>query len=112
MSVVINLCHRCHCPRPHQGPHTAEMIAAANTTSRVVVVVLFGPIVAVWAAVEGMTLLPLKGSGFGEGHVLPVGTFSTYSYHSFGCDQVVLLFLTMTITPYHRHRTSNSPLKR
>jgi hypothetical protein len=48
------------------------MIAAADATSRVVVVVLFGPVVAVWAAVEGMTLLPLKGSGFGEGHVLPV----------------------------------------
>ena len=48
------------------------MIAAANATSRAIVVVLFGPIVAVWAAVEGMTLLPSKGSGFGEGHVLPV----------------------------------------
>jgi hypothetical protein len=48
------------------------MIAAANTTSRAVVVVLFGPIVAVWAAVEGMTLLLSKGSGFNEGHVLPV----------------------------------------
>jgi hypothetical protein len=87
------------------------MITAANATSRAVVVILFGPDNAVWAAVEGMTLLPLKGSGFGEGHVLPVGTFSTYSYRSFGCDQVVLLFLTMTITLYHRHRTPNSPLK-
>ncbi len=48
------------------------MIAAANATSRAVVVILFGPIVAVWAAVEGMTLLPSSGSGFGEGHVLPV----------------------------------------
>jgi hypothetical protein len=56
------------------------MIAAANATSRAVVVVLFGPIVAVWAAVEGMTLLPSKGSGFSEGHVLPLGTFSMYSY--------------------------------
>ena len=73
MSVVIDLCRlRPHRPRPHQGPHTAEMIAAANATSRAVVVVLFGPIIAVWVAVEGMTLLPLKGSGFGEGHVLPV----------------------------------------
>jgi hypothetical protein len=87
------------------------MITAANANSRAVVVVLFGPDITVWVAVEGMTLLPLKGSGFGEGHVLPVGTFSTYSYHSFGCDQVVLLFLTMTITPYHSHRTLNSPLK-
>jgi hypothetical protein len=48
------------------------MIAAADATSRAVVVVLFGPIVAVWAAVEGMTLLPSKGSGFGKGHILPV----------------------------------------
>jgi hypothetical protein len=48
------------------------MITAANVTSRAVVVVLFGPVVAVWAAVEGMTLLPSKGSGFGKGHVLPV----------------------------------------
>jgi hypothetical protein len=48
------------------------MIATADATSRVVVVVLFGPVIAVWAAVEGMTLLPSKGSGFGEGHVLPV----------------------------------------
>jgi hypothetical protein len=74
------------------------MIAAAAATSRAVVVVVFGPIVAVWAAVEeGMTLLPSKGSGFGEGHVLPLGTFSTYSYRSFGCERVVILFLTMTI---------------
>jgi hypothetical protein len=73
------------------------MIAAANATSRAIVIVLFGPIVAVWEAVEGMTLLPLKGSGFGEGHVLPLGTFSTYSYRSFGCERVVFLFLTMTI---------------
>ncbi len=73
MSVVINLCrHCCHHPRPHQGPHTAKMIAAANATSRAIVLVLFGPVVAVWVAVEGMTLLPSKGSGFGEGHVLPV----------------------------------------
>jgi len=53
------------------------MIAAADTTSRAIVVVIFGPVVAVWAAVEGMTLLPAKDSGFGEGHVLPLGTFST-----------------------------------
>jgi hypothetical protein len=48
------------------------MIAAANTTSRAVVVVLFGPIIAVWVVVEGMTLLPSSGSGFGKGHILPV----------------------------------------
>jgi hypothetical protein len=48
------------------------MIAAADATSRAVVVIVFGPVVAVWAVVEGMTLLPSKGSGFGEGHVLPV----------------------------------------
>jgi hypothetical protein len=53
------------------------MITAADATSRAVVVILFGPVVAVWAAVEGMTLLPSKGSGFGESHVLPLGTFST-----------------------------------
>jgi hypothetical protein len=47
------------------------MIAAANDTSRSIVVVLFGPVIAGWAAVEGMTLLPSKGSGFGKGHVLP-----------------------------------------
>jgi hypothetical protein len=73
------------------------MIAAADATSRAVVVIVFGPVIAVWVVVEGMTLLPSKGSGFGEGHVLPLGTFSTYSYHSFGCEQVVILFLTMTI---------------
>jgi hypothetical protein len=73
------------------------MIAAADATSRAVVVVLFGPVVAFWAAVEGMTLLPLSGSGFGEGHVLPLGTISTYSYRRFGCERVVILFLTMTI---------------
>jgi hypothetical protein len=48
------------------------MIATANATSRAIVVVLFGPIIAAWAAVEGMTLLPSKGSGFGEGNVLSV----------------------------------------
>jgi hypothetical protein len=73
------------------------MIAAADATSRAVVVIVFGPVVAVWAAVEGMTLLPSNGSGFGEGHVLPLGTFSTYSYRSFGCEQVVIFLLTMTI---------------
>ena len=46
------------------------MIAAANDTSRSIVVVLFGPVIAGWAAVEGMTLLPSKGSGFGKGYVL------------------------------------------
>jgi hypothetical protein len=48
------------------------MIDAANATSRAIAVILFGPIIAVWAVVEGMTLLPSKGSGFGEGHVLLV----------------------------------------
>ncbi len=48
------------------------MIAAADAISRVFVVILFGPVIAVWAAVEGMTLLPSKGSDFGKGHVLPV----------------------------------------
>ncbi len=48
------------------------MIATANATSGAIIVVLFGPVIAVWAAVEGMTLLPLLASGFGEGHVLPV----------------------------------------
>jgi hypothetical protein len=73
------------------------MITAANTTSRAVVAVVFGPVIAVWVAVKGMTLLPSKGSGFSEGHVLPLGTFSTYFYCSFGCERVVILFLTMTI---------------
>jgi hypothetical protein len=73
MSVIIDLCRCCrHHPRPHQGPHTAKMIAAADATSRAVVVLLFRPVIAVWAAVEGMTLLPSKGSGFGKGRVLPV----------------------------------------
>jgi hypothetical protein len=87
-SAIINFCpHRHHCPRPHQGPHTTnKMIAAADATSRSVVVVIFGPVVAVWVAVEGMTLLPSKGSGFGKGHVLPLCTFSTYSYRSFGYE--------------------------
>jgi hypothetical protein len=48
------------------------MIAAANATSRAIVVVLFGLVIAIWVVVEGMTLLPLSGSGFGKGHVLPV----------------------------------------
>jgi hypothetical protein len=71
------------------------MIAAANATSRAVVVVLFSPIVTVWAVVEGMTLLPLKGSGFSKSHVLPV-RYIFYVF-LFGCEQVVILFLTMTI---------------
>jgi hypothetical protein len=48
------------------------MIAAANATSRAVVVILFGPVIAIWVAVEGMTLLSSMGSGFGEGRVLLV----------------------------------------
>jgi hypothetical protein len=68
------------------------MITAANATSRAVVVVLFGPVVTVRVAVEGMTLLPLKGSGFSEGHVLPLGTFSTYSYRSCDCDEIFFIF--------------------
>jgi hypothetical protein len=89
------------------------MIAAANATSRAIFVVVFCPIVAVWAAVEGMTLLPSKGSGFGEGPVLPLGTFSTYSYRSFGCERVVILFLTMAILQItaKEHQIHNSPLK-
>jgi hypothetical protein len=67
-SVVIDLCRRCrHCPRPHQGPHTVKLVTAANATSRALVIVLFGPVAAVWAAVEGMTMLPSNGSGFGRG---------------------------------------------
>jgi hypothetical protein len=85
------------------------MIAAADTTSRTVVVIVFGPVVAVWAAVEGMTLLPSKGSGFSKGHVLPVGTFSTYSYRSFGCEQVMILFLTMTILRITAKNTKFTP---
>jgi hypothetical protein len=87
-STIIDLCHhRRHCPRSHQGPRIAnEMIAAANATSGAIVLVVFGPVAAVWAVVEGMTLLPSKGSGFGKGHVLLLGTFSTYSYRSFGCE--------------------------
>ncbi len=98
-SAIIDLCrHHRHRSRPQLGPHTAnEMITAANATNRVIVVGLFGSVVAVWAAVEGMTLLPSKGSGFGEVHVLPLGTFSTYSYHSCDCDEIFFDFLTMTI---------------
>ena len=73
-------------PDPIQDPHTAkEMIAAANVTSRAVVVVLFGTIVAVWAAV-GVPLL------YGRTLVLArvmfhlFGTFFTYSYRSCGCE--------------------------
>jgi hypothetical protein len=67
-SVVIDLCCPCcHCPRPHQGPHTVKMVTAADATSRALVVVLFGPVATVWVAVEGMTLLPLNGSGFRQG---------------------------------------------
>jgi hypothetical protein len=40
------------------------MISAANATSRAIVVVLFGPDVTVWVAVEGMTLLPFEGFWF------------------------------------------------
>jgi hypothetical protein len=69
------------------------MITAANATSRAIVVVLFGPVVTVWAAVEGMTLQPLWGSGFNEGRVLPLGTFfSMYSYCSCDCDEIFLIF--------------------
>jgi hypothetical protein len=68
------------------------MIATANATSRAVVVVLFGPVVAVRAAVEGMTLLSSKGSGFGKGNVLPLGTFSTYSYRNCDCDEIFFIF--------------------
>jgi hypothetical protein len=82
------------------------MLAAANATSRAIVIILFGPVVAVWAAVEGMTLLPLKGSVFGEGHVLPLGTFSTYSYQSCDCDEIFFDFLTTTIL-----HSANSQLK-
>jgi hypothetical protein len=73
------------------------MIVAADATSRAIVIVIFGPIVAVWAVVEGMTLLPSKGSGFGKGHVLLLGTFSMYSCRGFGCERVAILFSTMTI---------------
>ncbi len=75
-------------PDPIQDPHTAkEIITAANVTSRVVVIVLFGfgTVVAVWVAL-GMPLL------YGRILVLArvvfclFGTFFTYSY-----------FLTMTI---------------
>ncbi len=59
-------------PDPIQDPHAAnEMITAADVTSSAVVVILFGTIIAVWAAVEGVPLL-WKDSGFGKGHVLPV----------------------------------------
>jgi hypothetical protein len=88
------------------------MIAAADTTSRAVVVVVFGPIGTVWAAVEGVTLLPLKSSGFVEGHALPLGTFSTYSYRSFGCEGVVILFLTMTILRITTKEHQIHPLNR
>jgi hypothetical protein len=73
------------------------MIAAANATSRAIVAVLFGPVAAVWVVVEGITLLPLKSSGFGKGHVLPLGTFSTYSHHSRDCDDIFFDFLNMAI---------------
>jgi hypothetical protein len=86
------------------------MIAAANATSRAVVVILFGPVVAVWAVVEGMTLLPSKGSGFNEGHVLPLGTFSMYSYRSCDCDEIFFVFFDHDNTPQRRQRRPNSPL--
>ena len=73
-------------PDPIQNPHTAkEMIAAANVTSRAVVIVLFDTVVAVWVAV-GMPLL--------YGRILVLvrvmfclfGTLFTYSYCSCGCE--------------------------
>ncbi len=61
-------------------------IGVHHTTSRAVVIILLGPVVPIWASMDGMTLLPSKGSGFGEGHVLPLGTFSMYSYRSCDCN--------------------------
>jgi hypothetical protein len=54
------------------------MIAAANVTSRAVVAILFGTVVAV----------PLlwKDSGFGEGCVSSVWYMFAYSYRSCGCE--------------------------
>jgi hypothetical protein len=56
--VVIHLCRQRRCrPRPHPGhPHCQRNDTAANVTSRAIVVVLFGTVVAVWAAV-GVPLL-------------------------------------------------------
>ncbi len=73
-------------PDPNQDPHTAkEMIVAADVTSRAVVVILIGTVIAVWAAV-GVPLL------YGRILVLArvmfrlFGTFFTYSYRSRGCE--------------------------
>ena len=75
-------------PDPIQDPHTAkEMITAADVTSRVVIVVLFGfgTVVAVWAAV-GMPLLYGRILVLARVMFCLFGTFFTYSYRSCGCE--------------------------
>ena len=73
-------------PDPIQDPHTAkEMITATNVTSRAIVVVLFGTVVAVWAAV-GMPLLYGRILVLARVMFCLFGTFFTYSYRSCGCE--------------------------
>ena len=73
-------------PYPIQDPHTAkEMIVTADITSRAVVVVLLGTIVAVWAVV-GMPLLCGRILVLAMVMFRLFGTFVTYSYHGCGYD--------------------------
>jgi hypothetical protein len=71
---------------PIPDPHTAkEMIATADVTSRAAVVVLFGTVVAVWAAV-GVPLLYGRILVLARVMFCLFGTLFTYSYRSCGCE--------------------------
>jgi len=73
-------------PDPIQDPQGAkEMIAASNVTIRAFVIVLFGTVVAVWAAV-GMPLLYVKILVLARVMFRLFGTFFTCFYCSFGCE--------------------------
>jgi hypothetical protein len=73
-------------PYPIQDPHTAkEMIVTADVTSRAVVVILFGTVVAVWAVV-GVPLLCGRILVLAMVMFRLFGTFFTYSYRSCGCE--------------------------
>ena len=73
-------------PYPIQDPHTAkEMIPAADVTSRAIVVVLFGTVVAVWVVV-GVPLLYGRILVLARVMCCLFGTFFTYSYRICGCE--------------------------
>jgi hypothetical protein len=94
---------------PIQDPQAAkEMIAASDVTIRAVVIILFGTVVAVWAAV-GMPLLYGKILVLARVMFCLVGTFFTCSYRSCGCE--TLFFLTMTIVQTAPPKNTEFPPK-